>query len=149
MPKKTKSKKVKKIKSPLDKLSELTPADISEALERGLKRIKNLEEERNNPKEKREGSCRVCGGKVIGEITRGYHGDPMFAIIGPGSSAQYVNKHHGWHCTLCGIKYKFPPPAISNTSPDDPAFIKHEGAPWESDTPWSLDDESRDPNDEF
>jgi|WetSurMetagenome_2_1015567.scaffolds.fasta_scaffold480500_2 hypothetical protein len=61
-------------------------------------------------KDERTGTCRVCSGKVVARVTRGYHGDPRHMIFGPGSRNQMTTKHHGFHCTTCGLKYEFPSP---------------------------------------
>lgn len=55
------------------------------------------------------GECVVCEGKVIARITHEYLGDPMNFILGPGGRNQMSRIHHGWHCTICGLRYEFLP----------------------------------------
>jgi len=97
---------------PLAGIDALTPEKIKEALAEGQKRIEERQKRRDRPHESRTGTCVVCGGQVIGSVTREYRGDPMRRIIGPGSINQMTTVHHGWHCTKCGLKYQFPPNEI-------------------------------------
>lgn len=58
-----------------------------------------------------EGKCIVCGGEIFQMIVSEF--DPMTGplIIGPGSKHQFREASAGFHCTRCGIKYLFIPPA--------------------------------------
>lgn len=50
-----------------------------------------------------------CGGVVVEHTSSRYAGDPMHAIMGPGSRNQYT-VFTEYYCEKCGLTYKFPPP---------------------------------------
>jgi len=58
-----------------------------------------------------EGKCVVCGGEIVERRTREF--DPMSGplIFGPGSRRQFKVVNKGLHCSKCGLKYEFLPPA--------------------------------------
>lgn len=73
--------------------------------------------------------CKVCGGSLAPDVTKEFDATLGPAIIGPGSRSQYRNVTHGYYCTVCGLKYKFPP----GKPPPPPPPEKDESLrfPWE------------------
>jgi hypothetical protein len=110
----------KEKKSPLEGLAEalkkMTPEEKekwrNEALERAKKAREDEERKRNEPPKSKTGTCVVCRGKVEGEYVHGLRPgvDSRFVPIGPGGRQYYGWQFKGYHCTRCGLSYKFPPP---------------------------------------
>ena len=59
--------------------------------------------------ETKTGTCGVCGGEVKGEYVYGLNPgvDAARVPIGHGSKGCYGWQFQGYHCTTCGICYKF------------------------------------------
>lgn len=109
-----------KQKSPLEGLKEyiekMTPEEKekwrNDAMEAAKKRREEEERKRNEPPESKTGTCVCCGGLVKGEYVHGLRPgvDSRFVPIGPGGRQYYGWTFKGYHCTRCGLSYKFPPP---------------------------------------
>lgn len=110
----------KKQKSPLEGFAEtlknMTPEEKEKWRNDAMERVKKAHEEeeckRNQPPASKTGTCVACRGLVKGEYVHGLRPgvDRRFVPIGPGSRDYYGWQFKGYHCTRCGLSYKFPPP---------------------------------------
>jgi hypothetical protein len=92
-------------------VNNLSVEKIMELLVEGKERE---EERRNEPPVSPTGKCGICKGLVTGEYEHGISPgvDHRFVPIGPGGNQYYSWQFKGYHCTSCGVCYKFPPKEI-------------------------------------
>ena len=99
------SAKTKQPKGPLDGIPELTAEQVKKALEEGRKMMEeHRRKERELPPPEKVGTCGICKGDVV-RTWKWVNTRPDW--IGPGAMAKAVEKY--FHCSECGILYKFPP----------------------------------------
>jgi len=85
--------------------------------ERALKVHTGYGEPREESEEKEiVGSCMVCKGDIIKDVATEFNPMSGPLIIGPGSRQQFSEVLRGYYCTGCGLKYQFPPQAITKES---------------------------------
>lgn len=53
--------------------------------------------------------CVICKVELVHDIIRELAVPRSEIIYGPGGQSQYRTVDHGYHCPVCGIKYKKPP----------------------------------------
>ena len=103
-----------KKKSPLEGLgiAPLSAEDVKRLLEEGRQKAAAAKKKREAPPESPTGKCVCCGGLVKGEYRHGLNPgtDSRFVPMGPGGRQYYGWQFKGYHCTSCGLSYKFPPP---------------------------------------
>ena len=94
------------------RIAPISAEEIKRLLEEGRKNVEAAEKKRNEPPETPTGKCVFCGGLVKGEYKHELSAgvDSRFVPIGPGGRQYYGWQFKGYHCTSCGLSYKFPPP---------------------------------------
>lgn len=104
----------KKEESPLagvaKTLKNMTPEEIVTLMKKSAREREKWREEekrkRNEPPKSPTGICVVCNGEVKGEYERRWRDDGR--IGGPPQPSYW--HFLGYHCTKCGLTYKFLPP---------------------------------------
>lgn len=103
-----------KIADALAHISSLSEKELQEWRDSAAERMKKMREDeerkRNTPPDSKTGVCVHCGGLVKGEYAKEATADWRSIPIGPGSRNYYAWRFKGYHCTQCGLCYKFPPP---------------------------------------
>lgn len=86
--------------------------DFVEMAKKASEVIEEKEKKKHQPPESPTGKCVHCSGLVTGAYSykMNRNVDRRNVPIGPGSSAHYSWHFEGFHCTGCGLCYKFPPP---------------------------------------
>lgn len=101
-----------KVPSPLEGLgAALKKMDVAALRKKMQGREQEREEAERRPPKSETASCMVCGGTVSGRYQHEFTDIGGHMILGPGSRHQYSWVFKGYHCTRCGLKYEFLPPA--------------------------------------